>query len=524
MMKWRIKFLASVILACCVANGAAGAGLRVALVIGNSHYRDVVALPNPEKDANAMAAFLTKAGFDVTRANNLTLSDMRRALRDFADKIAAAGPDVDVVLHYGGHGVQIDGENYLIPVDAHITRESDVPVAAVRLVDVMNILSSVPARDRIVMLDSCRNNPFSAIGKTIGRGYAIVDAPRGSIVSYATAPGTTALDGDGDHSPFIEALLRIAPTPGLPVEQAFKEVRLAVNKATDGVQTPWESSSLISDFSFVPAPDASARQVQTGKMEETTKQASTTKQEAVNKQQEADKQTATKQQATADQSASGQAGVSREPVPVAEWKKRILNVTPEQAYDLVVEVNTVQAYQAFLAVYPNFKYVTQVRVLVERELLMIAWYEAFTLNTVDAYDAFLSQYPDSDMTATAKRLLQRAKNRMLALNGFASANGAPSTGPAASSAPKVITKVVEKPKIITKVIERVKVVEKPVVHERIVKQIVRVPVACRCNRPRGGVIIQAPVGGRHRNSEQNERHHQSPLGGFRGGIILGPPN
>jgi uncharacterized caspase-like protein len=523
MMKLRIGFLASMILACCVANSAAGAELRIALVIGNSLYRDVAALPNPEKDANAMAAFLTKAGFDVTRANNLTLSDMRRTLRDFADKIAAAGPDAEVVLHYGGHGVQIDGENYLIPVDAHITRESDVPIAAVRLVDVMNILSSVPTRDLVVMLDSCRNNPFSAIGKTIGRGYAIVDAPRGSIISYATAPGTTALDGDGDHSPFTEALLKVAPTPGLPVEQAFKAVRLAVNKATDGVQTPWESSSLISDFSFVPAPDSSARQAQPGKKEETTKKEATAQREAGHKQEEADKQAAPKQQATADQSASGPAGVSREPIPVAEWKKRILNVTPEQAYDLVVEANTVQAYQAFLAVYPNFKYVTQVRVLVERQLVMIAWYEAFTLNTVDAYETFLSQYPDSDLTATAKRLLERAKNRMLALNGYASANGAPSAGPAASSAPNVVTKVVEKPKIITKVIERVKVVEKPVVHERIVKQIVRVPVACQCDRPRGGVIIQAPIGGRHRNSEQNEQRH-SPLGGFRGGIILGPPN
>jgi len=367
----------------------------------------------------------------------------------------------------------------------------------------------VPARTRVVILDACRNNPFSAIDKTIGRGYAIVDAPRGSIVSYATAPGTTALDGDGDHSPFTEALLKVAPKPGLAVEQAFKQVRLAVNKATDGVQTPWESSSLISNFAFVPASDASDKQAEPKKPVEAARQ------------EEASQQGAAKQQTTTEQGAPEQAGVAAGIIPVAEWKKRILNVTPEQAYDLVIEANKVEAFQAFLAIYPNFKYVTQVRVQVERRLLMIAWYEAFTLNTVDAFEAFLSEYPDSDMSATAKRLLQRAKNRMLVSNSFASANGAPSAGPAAV-APKGITKVVEKPKIITKVIERVKVVEKPVVHERIVKQIVRVPVPCRCDRPRGGVIIQTPIpfGPRHNNSDSHQRHNSG--GGFGGGVIVGP--
>ncbi len=254
-----IGFLASLVVICWIAGGAARAEPRLALVIGNSDYQDVVALPNPAKDAEAMDGFLRKAGFDVTPANNLTQNQMRRDLRDFADKVAAAGPDAVALVYYAGHGVQIDGENYLIPVDASIKREADVPMAGVRLNDVMNIMSTVPTKTLMVILDACRNNPFSAINKTIGRGLAIVDAPKGSIVSYSTSPGATALDGSGDHSPFTSALLNVARTPGLAVEQTFKKVRLAVNKATDGQQIPWESSSLISDFEFFPGQGAQTK-------------------------------------------------------------------------------------------------------------------------------------------------------------------------------------------------------------------------------------------------------------------------
>ena len=206
---------------------------RMALVIGNSSYTSVSALPNPANDAKAMATFLSSAGFQVMQAPNLTQSEMRRTVGNFARMVADKGPDTVALVFYAGHGVQVDGENFLIPIDAQIEREADVPLQAMRLVDVMNALSAIPSKSNIVILDACRNNPFSAINKTAGRGLAMVDAPKGSLVSYSTAPGTEALDGDGANSPFTTALMQIGQEPGLPIEQALKRVRLAVSKATD---------------------------------------------------------------------------------------------------------------------------------------------------------------------------------------------------------------------------------------------------------------------------------------------------
>ncbi len=462
-----IGFIASFVLICGIASGAARAEPRLALVIGNSNYRDVVALPNPQKDADAMDSFLRQAGFDVTPANNLTQSEMRSALRDFADKVSGAGPDAVALVYYAGHGVQIDGQNYLVPVDARIKREADVPVAALRLTDVMNILTAVHAKSLLVILDACSNNPFAAIDKSIGHGLAIVDAPKGSIVSYSTAPGATALDGSGDHSPFTEALIDIARTPGLPVEQTFKKVRLAVNKVTGGEQTPWESSSLVSDFAFFHGQGTSAKS--NDKSDEAPKQEG--------------EQTA----------ASRQAGL---PQTAAMWREKITKVSPQQAYDMVILADTVEAYEAFLTIYPKFEYVARIRILVDRRLEMIAWYNAVTINTVVAYETFVVHYPNSDLTAPAKHLLERAKNRSLGTDAFASANG---TANAVAASPKVITKIVEKPVVVTKL------VEKPVVVEKIVNRIVRVPGPCECRNcgrrteRKGRIIVEndGPVRRQH---------------------------
>ena len=153
------------------------------------------------------------------------------------------------MVYYAGHGVQLAGENYLVPVDAKISSPNDLVSNSVRLVDVMATLESIPSRLRIVLLDACRNNPFPEINDA-GRGLAIVDAPNGSIVGYSTAPGTEALDGSNGHSPYVSAFLKEAQVPNVPIEQLFKRVRLEVNNTTDGKQTPWESSSLTSDFTF----------------------------------------------------------------------------------------------------------------------------------------------------------------------------------------------------------------------------------------------------------------------------------
>src|SRR5215470_6617861 len=355
---------------------AAAGESRIALVIGNSAYQSVSPLPNPANDAKAMTALLNAAGFEVTVAPDLTQTGMRQAISEFATKVAGKGQDSVALVFYAGHGVQIDGENFLIPVDARIERESDVPLQALRLNDLMNTLASVPSKTRIVMLDACRNNPFSEINKTTGRGLAIVDAPAGSIVAYSTSPGAEAEDGIGANSPFTTALLVTGREPDLPIEQAFKRVRLSVHQATEGRQTPWESSSLTSDFFLFPSP----------------------------------------------------VGMTRTPPStksVEAWRKQLATLNPQEAYEIVVHEDAVEGYEAFLSIYGIPPFGPRVRSLVERRKEMIAWYNAVTINTVESFQAFLASYPNSDLAATARRLMERARNRSLADKASAGASPPP---------------------------------------------------------------------------------------------------
>src|ERR1700682_5825017 len=221
----------------------ASAENRLALVIGQSAYRSVPALPNPANDAKAMTQLLTDSGFEVSSAADLSQNEMRDKVSEFAGKVAAKGADTVALVFYAGHGLQIDGENFLVPVDVDPKREADIPIQAVRLNDILNTLTSVPTRMRIVLLDSCRNNPFPEL-KAAGHGLAIVDAKvgvPGTFLSFSTSPGAEAEDGNGADSPYTTALLAVAKEPNLQIEEALKRVRIAVYQATDGRQVPWES-------------------------------------------------------------------------------------------------------------------------------------------------------------------------------------------------------------------------------------------------------------------------------------------
>ena len=191
---------------------AALAENRLALVIGESAYRAVTPLPNPANDAKAISKLLGDAGFEVTTAADLSQKQMNTEVGDFAAKIAAKGPDTVALVFYAGHGLQIDGENYLVPVDVDPKREADVPLQAVRLNDVLNTLNSVPSKMRILLLDACRNNPFPALSGTAGHGLAMVDTKTGApgtFMSYSTSPGAEAEDGNGADSPYTTALSRV---------------------------------------------------------------------------------------------------------------------------------------------------------------------------------------------------------------------------------------------------------------------------------------------------------------------------
>ena len=235
--------------------GPARAENRLALVIGESAYRSVPPLPNPANDAKAVSDALTATGFEVSTVSDLTQNQMREAISNFAGRVAAKGSDSVALIFYAGHGVQIDGENYLVPIDIDPKRDADIPILAVRLSDLLNALTSIPDKMRIVLLDACRNDPFPDISKTAGHGLAIVDARTstpGTFVSFSTSPGAEADDGDGSHSPYTTALLSELKEKGIPIEETFKRVRVAVNKATAGRQTPWDSSSLTTNFEFIP--------------------------------------------------------------------------------------------------------------------------------------------------------------------------------------------------------------------------------------------------------------------------------
>ena len=369
--------LAALATTCWMSVGQALAENRIALVIGNSSYTSVTALPNPANDAKAMTNFLNSAGFQVVQAPDLTQSDMRRTIADFAKTVTEKGPDTVALVFYAGHGLQVDGENFLVPVDARIEREADVPLQAMRLADLMNALSAVPSKSRIVILDACRNNPFSAINKTAGRGLAIVDAPNGSIVSYSTAPGTEALDGDGQNSPYTTALMKIGHEPGLQIEQLLKRVRLDVSNTTARQQFPWESSSLTVEFSFFPAGSTQERATPAGN------------------------------------SQPGAAAKARsETRSVEAWQKELKSKTAREAYEIVVREDQVEGYQAYLALYPSQSTASAVRSLSDRRQVMVAWYTAVTVNTVASYQAFLASYGTSDFAATADRLIDRARDAL----------------------------------------------------------------------------------------------------------------
>lgn len=238
-----------------VGLGSAAAADRIALVIGNGEYKSAEFLRNAPNDARAMAAALARVGFTVIDGIDLDHKQMRRAFGDFRRMLV--GAEVGLFF-YAGHGLQVDGENWLLPVDAELADEFDLEDQALELGKVIDGLERMTPTS-LVFLDACRNNPFlkrmtrGQTTRSIGRGLAKVEAGKGTLIAFATDPGNVALDGDGENSPFTGALLRHLETPGLEVEVLIKKIRKEVDAATDGRQTPWSSSSLLNDFYFVPA-------------------------------------------------------------------------------------------------------------------------------------------------------------------------------------------------------------------------------------------------------------------------------
>jgi formylglycine-generating enzyme required for sulfatase activity len=219
---------------------------RVALVIGNSAYA-ASPLPNPLNDARDVAAALKELGFETLLGENLKQDEMRRMIGEFGKRIRGGGVGL---FYFAGHGAQVNGVNYRVPIGASITVEADVRLESIAADDVLAQMEEANNRVNIVILDACRDNPFRAFRRSQSRGLAVTNAPSGTLIAYATQPGNTAADGQGRNSPYTASLLRHLRTPSLKIEDFFKRVRVSVEDLTNRGQTPWESSSLRGDFYF----------------------------------------------------------------------------------------------------------------------------------------------------------------------------------------------------------------------------------------------------------------------------------
>ena len=241
------RWVVAAFLLCAGLSSPVHAERRVALVIGNSAYQTVPALPNPAADAKLMAETLSSLGFFVVGGGarlDLDKNGFDQALKDFAAQL----PGADVALfYYAGHGVETHGLNYLVPVDAHPQDEGDVFVQMVSTSGILDALEKSGTRINLVLLDACRNNPFIGHGvRSTTGGLAQMPAPVGTLISFATQPRSVSLDGIDGHSPYTRALAAAMQKPGYGLFKTFNDVGLAVDKATGGQQLPWVSSSPIS--------------------------------------------------------------------------------------------------------------------------------------------------------------------------------------------------------------------------------------------------------------------------------------
>jgi len=257
----RLAWLVFALTLVCAGGAWAQKESRIALVVGNGAYQNADALKNPVNDARAMAGVLRDAGFEVILSENATRRALTASLREFSAKLTPGGVGL---FYYAGHGMQVRGANYLLPVDAALSSEDELRYETIDVNDVLNRFDEARTRLSLVILDACRDNPFARRFRSTSRGLAQTDAPRGTVIAYATAPGDTAADGDGDNGLYTTELLKAIVLPGLKLEEVFKRTIDGVARASRNKQTPWVASSFRGEFYFhaaaaAPAPPPAAQ-------------------------------------------------------------------------------------------------------------------------------------------------------------------------------------------------------------------------------------------------------------------------
>src|SRR5271166_60446 len=324
---------------------------RIALVIGNATYRDQ-ALATPANDAGLMAQTLQAAGFDVVGARDLDGPSLRAALRDFLDKAAAAGPDMQAFVYFAGRGVQYAGDNYVVPIDATLRRDADVPIEAIRVGDFVHALATLPGRARIVVLDAARAGPYAIEGAPLAPGLALVDAEPGVLIAFDATPGTLAGDEQGPYGVYGKTLAGAIRQGGVDIAEVFDQTRVTVNQQTQGAVVPWSASKLTEPYYiFERAVDAPP------------------------------------------------------PAVAAVANQSIAGLPPDAAYAAALQRDTIRGYEEYLAHYPDSAQAPRVRAILAALREAYFWRRSVNANTAHAYWTYLRRYPNGPHVADARRRL-----------------------------------------------------------------------------------------------------------------------
>lgn len=392
---------------------------RVALVIGNSSYTHSP-LKNPVNDARAMRDKLKKMDFDVIIRENMKARDIGGALREFRSKLK---PGSIALFFYAGHGLQIRGENYLPAVDAEISSEEDVPHQSLNVNTVLNTMEDSKAGVNLVLLDACRNNPFTRSFRSgAGAGLARIQAPSGTLIHYATRPGSVAEDGDGVNGTYTAALLAQIEEKGVPIEQALKRVTVRVKNATKGKQEPWMEGSLTGDFYFIISGPTQIN-IQSAPADADT--AAWQAAEAAN--------TAAAYQAYLNEYPKGVyaaaarvklAGLAAQGQPQQPPPRVKSEVAPPEDRDTTLWQQVQAAgnrdyYETYLKEFPRGKYAPLARAELkrlaaqEKELQVQAekqaWEKAQQINSEESYQSYLTEHPRGSYVALAQAALKKVR-------------------------------------------------------------------------------------------------------------------
>jgi uncharacterized caspase-like protein len=339
--------------------GAQAPERRFALVIGNSEYK-AGRQPTAANDAGLVAETLRTAGFDVSGARDLDQETLRRSLREFVDKVSAAGPQAVSFIYLAGYGLQFEGENYIVPIDATLAREEDIPLEAIRISDLTRPLSGTPGGVKLVVIDAARPLPYKPAGPPPASGLALVEPDPGLLIAFNTAPGSVAPVEDGPYGAFAQALAEMIATGGLGLDDVFARLRLRVNATTHGVAVPWYASKVTQAFLFT----------------ERTPDAPPPPQQVV-------------------------ASMELQSRPIQQFNGE------QEAYSAALERDTISGYKEFIAAYPDSPQVPRLRALIAVRREAIFWRRAVSTNTQEAYWTYLERYPQGAHVADAERRLSR---------------------------------------------------------------------------------------------------------------------